>query len=199
MSTAQLDATRLQERRHRLADLQQELAALPGAIGRTQEALSRAIVDGQSEEEQRRIRVQLADQEARANGLRQAIELVRRELAPLEQAEQATVREDLEAEADELEEAAHEAQREAERELLRLAADFARTYAGVRDRYTKAREVRREALRAAGAHAEDVYRAEPRYRLPVLGDQGRQTEYGHVSRTLAGYAEWAARRGLDRS
>ena len=61
----------------------------------------------------------------------------------------------------------------------------------------EAREVRRDARMAAGALREEVYAAELRYREPVLADQARQQEYGQFVRMLAGYAEWAARRGLD--
>ena len=186
--TATAAAPRLAERRGQLERLRAELEQITNAIERQKEALGQSVVNADPEATQKKIRLALADLEARRIGLRAGLPRVEAEIEPLDREVAEAERVELEAEADRLEEEARTLKVEAENELRGFAAKFAVTWDRMQRTYGECKEARSAELRAAGAHPEDVWRAESKNRMPVLGSWGAEQAFSHVAAALVNYA-----------
>lgn len=158
---------KLDTRRARLEELQGDLSAMPATIEGHRESLARALADGAPESAVKKARLAVAEAEAERSGLEAAVNLLREEVEALEAEWRPLHAAELEAEADRLEEAARKAARTAERELKRLAIEFAPTFEALIAANQTREKARREALRAAGAHREDIYYARPKNETPA--------------------------------
>jgi hypothetical protein len=166
--TAAEVGVKLEARRARLEALQAELEAIPATIEARRAALARTIADGATEAAVKKARLAVAELEAERNGLEAAVNLLRDEVAEREAEWRPLHAADLEAEADRLEEEERRAVQETERELKRLAGEFAPIYARMIAAGRASRNARMDALEAAGADGHTVQRAQGKHRLPPI-------------------------------
>lgn len=183
----------LDKRRARLEELEGELNAIPAAIEELRAKLGRSLSVGEADTIRKPLRREMEKLEARREELDAAVGILRPEVEALEAEWKPVHAAELEAEADRLEREARDAMREAWATFHRLAAEFA----AVHDRATKAynnhRAARAEALKAAGAHREDVFRAEGKlHGVPVGGVDGQAfAAWRQTAATVAAYGRAA--------
>lgn len=150
---------RLYGRRVRLEELNTELNQVDESIAHHTEVLGRAVAGGAPESEQKRIRVALADEKARRDGVVSAIPLVEMEVTTLEQDVREEDLQRLRSVADQLR-AEYEAEYDrTAQELNQVAAHWAQRGDALAKLHSRALGAQRAVLRADGTAKEDVHYA----------------------------------------